>query len=93
MTNPNFKKLAATYNIKYAFVKNNKQIKTMIKKVLNMDGPVLCELNVHPDQHRVPKATSFRKADGTLESRPLEDMAPFLPRHEMLENMHLFDKK
>jgi len=93
VTNPNFKKLAATYNIKYAFVKNNKQIKTMIKKVLNTDGPVLCELNVHPDQHRIPKATSFRKADGTLESRPLEDMAPFLPRKEILENMHLFDKK
>ncbi|OGK12774.1 hypothetical protein A3A93_02725 [Candidatus Roizmanbacteria bacterium RIFCSPLOWO2_01_FULL_38_12] len=91
VTNPNFKKLATTYNIKYAFIKNNNQIKTMIKKVLNMEGPVLCELNVHPDQHRIPKATSFRKADGTLESRPLEDMAPFLPRKEVRENMHLFD--
>ena len=38
-----------------------------------------------------PKASAFRRADGTIESRPLEDMAPFLPREEVEWNMHLFD--
>jgi acetolactate synthase-1/2/3 large subunit len=38
-----------------------------------------------------PKASAFRREDGTLESRPLEDMSPFLPREEVWENMHLFD--
>jgi acetolactate synthase-1/2/3 large subunit len=37
-----------------------------------------------------PKASAFRRADGTFESRPLEDMAPFLPREEIHENMNLF---
>jgi acetolactate synthase I/II/III large subunit len=35
--------------------------------------------------------TSFRREDGTIESRPLEDMFPFLSREEIWENMHLFD--
>jgi hypothetical protein len=26
-----------------------------------------------------------------MESRPLEDMFPFLPREEVWRNMHLFD--
>jgi hypothetical protein len=26
-----------------------------------------------------------------MESRPIEDMAPFLPRDEVWRNMHLFD--
>jgi len=39
---------------------------------------------------RSPRSSSARRADGTLETRPLEDMFPFLPREEVLENMNLF---
>jgi hypothetical protein len=28
-----------------------------------------------------------------MESRPIEDLAPFLPREEVWENMHLFDEE
>ena len=28
-------------------------------------------------------------ADGTLVSPPLEDLAPFLPREELLENLYI----
>ena len=34
-----------------------------------------------------PKASSMRLPDGRLVSRPLEDLAPFLPRGEFKANM------
>jgi acetolactate synthase-1/2/3 large subunit len=52
---------------------------------------VICEINVAVEQGITPKASAFRRADGILESRPLEDMAPFLSREEVHANMHLFD--
>ena len=55
------------------------------------DGPVLCEVNISPEQGITPKASSFVRDDGKIKSRPLEDMFPFLPREEIWENMHLFD--
>ena len=60
---------------------------------LDGDGPGICEVNVSPTQGIWPKASAFRRPDGTFESRPLEDMAPFLPREELRANMHLFDEE
>ena len=51
----------------------------------------LGEVNISPSQWVSPKASAYRREDGTLESRPLEDMFPFLPRDEVWENMHMFD--
>ena len=39
------------------------------------------------DQEIVPSVASVRKDDGTMVSKPLEDMYPFLPREEFLSNM------
>ncbi len=49
-------------------------------------------MNVAVEQGISPRVSSFRRADGTFESRPIEDMAPFLPREEVHENMRLFDE-
>jgi acetolactate synthase-1/2/3 large subunit len=63
-----------------------------IAEFLARPGAGICELNVSRHQPRSPKVSAFRRGDGVLESRPLEDMAPFLPREEVFENMHLFDE-
>jgi len=34
-----------------------------------------------------PKASAYRRPDGTFESRPLEDMFPFLSPEELQANM------
>jgi acetolactate synthase-1/2/3 large subunit len=91
VVNPDFGKLAAAYDIAYFRIRNNTELPTVISQVLATDGPALCEVNIAIEQGISPKASAFRRADGTLESRPLEDMAPFLPREEIHENMHLFD--
>jgi acetolactate synthase-1/2/3 large subunit len=86
--NPDFEKLAAAYGLGYARISAGSDVRT----VLDIEGPALGEVEVSPDQAIAPRASSFRRPDGTFESRPLEDMAPFLPREEVWENMHLFDK-
>lgn len=88
---PDFKSLAKAYGIKYTRIENNSGLKNKISKVLKTKGPVICELNLSYYQKRVPKVSSYADADGVMHSKPLEDMAPFLPVKEVYENMHLFD--
>jgi len=92
VSNPNYELLAAAYGLKYAIISDNNEIDRGIASVLSVDGPVLCEVNISPEQGITPKASSFVREDGTIESRPLEDMFPFLPRQEIWENMHQFDE-
>ena len=89
--NPDFGKLAEAYGLGYARLKDPADMEVVLECVLAADGPVLCEVMVSPTQGISPKASSFRREDGSFESRPLEDMAPFLSREEIHANMHLFD--
>ena len=89
--NPDFQKLAAAYHLGYGYIRDHDDLKQGISAALATDGPVLCEVNISPTQGISPKASAFRRPDGTVESRPLEDMAPFLSREEVWENMHQFD--
>ena len=86
------KKLADLYDLEYAYIKNNDAIAEQVRHVKAAKKAVLCEVNLSPEQAISPKASAFRRPDGTFESRPLEDMAPFLPREEVAWNMHLFDE-
>jgi acetolactate synthase I/II/III large subunit len=89
--NPDFEMLAAAYRLAYRRISSPASMKAQISEFLALDGPALCELILSPTQGRSPRVTSFRREDGTLESRPLEDMFPFLSRDELQRNMHLFD--
>jgi acetolactate synthase-1/2/3 large subunit len=93
VSNPDFAHLAAAYGLSYSQIRTNDEVEDGIRSVLQTEGPTLCELNIAVEQGITPKASAFRREDGTLESRPLEDMAPFLSREEVWENMHLFDEE
>ena len=47
------------------------------------------EVFVSADQNFEPKSATKRLEDGTLVSPPLEDLAPFLPREEIIKNMFI----
>jgi acetolactate synthase-1/2/3 large subunit len=89
---PDFGELAAAYSLGYSSIANHHELAQGISAALSAAGPTLCEVSVAPDQAIWPKASAFRRPDGSFESRPLEDMAPFLPREEVWENMHQFDE-
>ncbi len=89
--NPDFALLAGAYGLGYSAIASNVDLRAGIESAVRAGGPHLCEVRLRPEQEIEPKSTAFRRDDGTLESRPLEDMAPFLSREEVWHNMHLFD--
>jgi acetolactate synthase-1/2/3 large subunit len=92
VANPSFEKLAGAYGFSYTSIRNNSELRQGICSAMSLEGPVMCEVHLSVAQGISPKASSFRRPDGSFESRPLEDMSPFLPREEIWENMHQFDE-
>lgn len=90
VSNPDFELLANAHSLPYVKINNNNEIVKKIKQVLKITGPVLCEVNIDYKQKRMPKAASFKLPDGKIESKPLEDMWPFLPKEEIKKNMSFF---
>jgi acetolactate synthase-1/2/3 large subunit len=47
----------------------------------------VCDVAVIPDEVRGPRLSSMQRPDGSLVSKPLEDLWPFLDRDEFHGNM------
>ena len=77
---PDLHKIADAYGIPYLSIsENGKALEDIITKTLNTDGPVICEVHMHPEQTLFPKSASFMdKQTGKMTSAPLEKMAPFM---------------
>lgn len=87
LTFPDFKKLAEAFGYPYLEAHSNAQMKEAVEKALQIEGPVFCEIFVSTEQIFEPKSATKRLKDGKLVSPPLEDLAPFLDREELQENM------
>jgi acetolactate synthase-1/2/3 large subunit len=87
LTLPDVMKVAEAYGIKAMEIKDQKNIREKVAEVLAYEGPVVCAVNVSCDQPTLPRATASTRADGTIVSLPMEDMAPRLPREEFQANM------
>lgn len=86
---PDYKKIASAFGYKYYGAKTNKQMKSVVNKTLNEQNPVICEIFVSTEQKFEPKSATKKLCDGTLVSPPLEDLAPFLDRQELLDNLFI----
>lgn len=77
---PDLSKIAAAYGIPYTSCSENGQkLADTIASVLASDGPMICEIHMHPEQTLFPKSASFMdKKTGKMSSAPLEKMAPFM---------------
>ena len=84
---PNFIKVAQAFGIPTETIQTNDEVETKIKKVMEMKGPVLCTVSLNPTEQMLPKSASEIKPDGTMVSKPLEDLFPFLPRKEFRSHM------
>ena len=83
---PDFKKVADTFGLAYVFISSTKELQKKIKEVLEMDGPVLCEIMSPEDQDYISVAHS-RTLESGFVRRPLEDQAPFIDRDIFLSEM------
>lgn len=84
---PDFTKVAAAFGLKTKKITNPKTMQEEIRKVLNTDGAILCEVITEKDYIFAPKLSSRTLPDGTMVSPTLEDMYPFLDRDEFEQNI------
>ncbi len=87
VTLPDFVKVAQAYGLSTCSIRNHEGMDQIIQSVLAHSGPILCNINMSPSQTLYPKLASEIRPDGTMVSKPLEDMFPFLDRKEFMDNM------
>ena len=86
---PEFQKIAEAFGYPYYSAHSNQEMKQAVDEVLEVEGPVFCEIFTDTKQVWEPKSSTKRLPDGTLVSPPLEDLAPFLPREELEKQMFI----
>lgn len=84
---PDAIKLAKVYGIKGVRIRNVKELNQKIKEVLDFNGPVICDVLTPEWQMIIPRISSEKQPDGSLVSKPYEDLFPFLSKEEMEANM------
>ena len=84
---PELEKIAGAYGIQFFKVSDSRALNSTLELVLGFKGPVICEVIVPSDQEVIPAVSSLKKSDGTIVSKPLEDMYPFLDRDVFLNEM------
>jgi acetolactate synthase-1/2/3 large subunit len=87
LTLPDIVKVAAAYGIRTAEIHSHQDVREGVRAVLAGEGPVVCAVSISPEQATAPRVTSAVRPDGTIVSKPMEDMWPFLEREEFLANM------
>jgi acetolactate synthase I/II/III large subunit len=87
VTIPDTLKICAAYGLTAARVSKITDLDEAIQKAIDHDGPYILEIITPPEQPIIPTVSSRINPDGSMSSRPLEDMAPFLSRDEYLANL------
>jgi acetolactate synthase I/II/III large subunit len=87
VTLPGLDAVTKAYGLSFVRISDKIQLHEQIHQVLETKGPVVCEVMVAPNEDRIPRASSYQKPDGSMGSKPLEDLFPYLPRDEFLSNM------
>ncbi|MDZ4168046.1 MAG: thiamine pyrophosphate-binding protein [Coriobacteriia bacterium] len=87
LTLPSVLALAEAYCLPTDEIADQADVADGIRRVLDAPGPCICRVVAIPDEPRQPRVASYQRPDGSMASRPLEDMFPFLPRGEFLSNM------
>jgi acetolactate synthase-1/2/3 large subunit len=87
LTLPDTCKVASAYGLNNTRILNHTGIKERVKEVLETEGPFICDVLVDPKLQTAPRLSSEVKSDGSIISKPLEDLWPFLDREEFKANM------
>ncbi len=83
---PDYVKLARAYGLPASRI-DAAEFGPKIDEVLAVPGPGLCEVMLDPVPGFEPRLSSRQLPDGRIVTASFEDMAPFLSREELAENM------
>lgn len=87
VTMPDLLKICEAYGVPAHRVSDLFQLDAAINIALETPGPFVLEVITPPNQLIIPTVSSRVNPDGSMSSRPLEDMAPFLDRDEYKSNL------
>jgi acetolactate synthase-1/2/3 large subunit len=87
VTLPDLLKISEAYGIRAVRLADQNDLRARVAALLNEPGPLVVDVMVPPDEVRAPRVISVPRPDGSMVSKPLEDLWPFLPRDEFLSNM------
>ena len=84
---PNIQALAQAYRIRTERADTYEDLPSAITRTLSGNDPALCVIRVSQLQVIAPRVQSMKTSEGSMISKPLEDMWPFLPPEELSGNM------
>ena len=83
---PDLRKIADAFGLKYYISQKNAELEEKLPLAMSENGPVLFELFALRTK-RLFQRFCIKREDGSMESKPFEDMAPFLDRDEFKAEM------
>ena len=86
---PDLEKISYAYGLSFRRCEKSADMDEAINWALLQNSACICEMVLSKEQITEPKAASKRLENGKMVSAPLEDMAPFLPRKELKQNMYI----
>jgi len=84
---PDIGAVAAAYGCKVFHMNMPAEMPEVIGEALAAEGPVLCLVSVTPTATASPRTKAEKLPNGSMISKPLEEMWPYLPPEEIAENM------
>ena len=87
VTLPQLRGVVEAYGLPYTRIDTDRDLVKRVRELLDAPGPIVVEVMTPREEPRAPSMSSMRKPDGSMVSKPLEDLWPFLPREEFLANM------
>ena len=84
---PEVGKIASAYELPYVKINNVAELREKLADVIAASGPVICEVMCPENQEIIPAVSAVKNDDGSMTSKPIEDMYPFLERDELLNEM------
>jgi acetolactate synthase-1/2/3 large subunit len=87
VTFPDFMRLGEAFGFPVSRIAAHAEMEAGIRAALDSNGPSLTEVILDKAQPFAPKLSSRRLEDGSMVTSALEDLAPFLSREELADNM------
>jgi len=78
--------VAKAFGIRYVSCARS-NMESALFNALQGQGPVICEILAMPDQDILPTVSSVQLESGSMQSKPLHDMFPFMGEEQLLSNM------
>lgn len=87
LTLPDTLKVSSAYGLAVLRIEDHSHIRERVHEAMEKSGPVVCDVRITPGQFTAPRLSSRQKQDGSMVSKPMEDLWPFLDREEFRANM------